>query len=199
MVKRVIEPNTTLYPVPVVLITTGGDQPNVMTCNRIISCSAEPPRLAISIRPGRYSHSLVHESREFVVNIPAPGQSTLVDYVGVVTGSKEDKIALAGLKLGPALHVRTPLLIDCPVNIECAVEQEIALDSHTMFIGLVQAVHAEESLLDEQGDVDVKRAQGIVYDNGTVREKPNYKFRVADLLRKVQSQTSSPHLKEDAE
>lgn len=187
MQKRIIEPNTTLYPVPVVLITSGGNTPNVMTCNRIASCSAEPPRLCISIRPGRYSHSLVHESGEFVVNIPTPEQSALVDYIGVVTGKKEDKIAIANLKLAPALKVKTPLLADCPVNIECIVEQEIALDSHTMFIGLVLAVHAEESLLDEHGDVDVKRAQGIIYDNGTVREKPNYKFRVEDLRRAVQS------------
>lgn len=199
MPKRTIEPNTTLYPVPVVLITTGGGKPNVMTCNRIVSCSAEPPRLAISIRPGRYSHSLVHGSREFVVNIPTPGQSALVDYIGVVTGSKEDKIAIAGLKLAPALKVKTPLLADCPVNIECVVEQEVALDSHTMFIGLVQAVHVEESLLDEHSDVDVKRAQGITYDNGTVREKPNYKFRVEDLRRKVQLQEFPPQLEENGE
>ena len=187
MPKRILEPNTTLYPVPIVLITTGGQRPNVMTCNRIVSCSAEPPRLAISIRPGRYSHSQIHESGEFVVNIPMPEQSTLVDYIGVVTGQKEDKIAVAGLKLAPALKVKTPLLTDCPVNIECVVEREIALDSHTMFIGLVQAVHVEESLLDEHGDVDVVRAQGIIYDNGTVREKPTYKFRVDDLRGTVQS------------
>jgi hypothetical protein len=38
--KRIIEPNATLYPVPVVLITTGADQPNVMIYNRIALCSA---------------------------------------------------------------------------------------------------------------------------------------------------------------
>jgi len=62
MPKRVLEPNTTLYPVPIVLITTGGDTPNVMTCNRIASCSAEPPRLSISVRPGRFSHDLIQQS-----------------------------------------------------------------------------------------------------------------------------------------
>jgi flavin reductase (DIM6/NTAB) family NADH-FMN oxidoreductase RutF len=55
--------------------------------------------------------------------------------------------------------MKTPLLTDWPVNIECVVEREIALDSHTMFIGLVQAVHVEESLLDEHGDVAVARAR----------------------------------------
>ena len=43
MSKRVIEPNTTFYPVAVALITTGGETPNVMTANRLASVSAEPP------------------------------------------------------------------------------------------------------------------------------------------------------------
>ncbi len=187
MPKRVIGPNTTLYPVPVVLITTGEDTPNVMTCNRIASCSAEPPRLAISVRPMRYSHSLIRRTGEFVVNIPRPDQLTLSDYVGVVTGREEDKIAIAGLKLAPALKVKTPLLADCPVNIECVVEREIDLDSHTMFIGLVQAVHVEEALLDAQGDVDFVQARGIAYASGVVRERPTYNFRVDDLRRAVES------------
>lgn len=185
MAKRLIEPNTTLYPVPVVLITAGIAAPNVMTCNRIASCSAEPPRLSISVRPMRFSHALIKHTREFVVNIPSPGQKRLTDYIGVVTGRKEDKIEIAKLNLAPSFFVKTPLLADCPVNIECVVEHEVELDSHTMFIGLVKAVHVEDSLLDEKGEVDFARAQGIVYDWGVVRERPTYNFKVADLRRKV--------------
>ena len=99
MPEHIIEPIATLYPVPVVWITTGGQRPNVMICHRIASCSVEPLRLAISLQPGRYLDALIHESGEFVVNLPPPEQSTLVDYIGVVTGQKEDKIAVAGLKL----------------------------------------------------------------------------------------------------
>ena len=183
MAKRLVEPNTTLYPVPVVLITAGIATPNVMTCNRIASCSAEPPRLAISVRPMRYSHALIKQAREFVVNIPSPAQKILSDYVGVVTGEKENKIATAKLKLAPAQCIRTPLLADCPVNIECVVEHEIELDSHTMFIGLVKAVQVEEALLDENGDVNFARAAGIVYESGVVRERPTYNFKVNDLRR----------------
>lgn len=186
MSKRLLEPNTTLYPVPVVLISTGGEQVNVMTCNRVASCSAEPPRICISIRPGRFSHDLIRHTREFVVNLPAPDQQALVDYVGVVTGREEDKVQVAGLRLQPAATLRTPLLADCPVNIECWVESDLALDSHTLFIGRVQAVHVEESLLDVHGDVDVIRAGGLAYDAAVVRERPTYKFRVSDLRAKVQ-------------
>jgi len=185
MAKHLIEPNTTLHPVPVVLITAGIATLNVMTCNRIASCSADPPRISISIRSIRYSHTLIRATREFVVNIPSPAQRVLTDYVGVVSGKKENKIAIANLNLAPATHVRTPLLADCAVNIECVVEHEIELDSHTMFIGLVKAVHVEEALLDANGDVDFDRAVGIAYDSGVVRERPTYNFKVADLRRAV--------------
>ena len=187
MAKRILEPNTTLYPVPVVLISAGIEHPNLMTCNRIASCSAEPPRLCISIRPMRYSHSLIEQTGEFVVNIPAPNQRLMSDYVGVVTGRKEDKWVVAGLTLAPAAQVRTPLVAECPVNIECVVEQQLSLGSHTLFIGLVQAVHVEETLLDAQGEVDFVRAGGIVYETGVVRERPTYKFRVEGLRQAVQS------------
>jgi len=181
--KRILQPNTTLYPVSVVLITSGADSANVMTCNRVASCSAEPPRLAISVRPARHSHGLIQHSGEFVVNLPTPEQATLCDDLGVVSGRDEDKIAIAGLRLAPAAQVRTPMLADCPVNIECTVEREIDLDSHTLFIGLVKAVHVEEALLDEQGDVDIATAIGLTYGCGTVRERPTYNFRVEDLRR----------------
>jgi flavin reductase (DIM6/NTAB) family NADH-FMN oxidoreductase RutF len=187
MAKQILEPNTTLYPVAVVLVTTGGAQPNVFTCNRIASVSAEPPRLAIAVRPNRHSHTLIRASREFVVNLPSPTQQTLTDYLGVVTGREEDKIAIAKLQLAPATTIKTPLLADCPVNIECVVEHEIELDSHTLFIGLVQAIHADETLLDANGDVDVARAGGIVYTCGTVRERPVDKITVADLRRTIQN------------
>jgi flavin reductase (DIM6/NTAB) family NADH-FMN oxidoreductase RutF len=186
MAKRILEPNTTLYPVAIVLITTGGEKLNVFTCNRVASVSAEPPRLAMAVRPNRYSHTLIRATREFVVNIPSPAQQTLTDYLGVVTGREEDKIAIAKLKLAPATKIKTSMLADCQVNIECIVEREIALDSHTLFIGLVQAVHADETLLDANGDVDVARAGGIVYACGTVRERPVSQIQVADLRRQIQ-------------
>jgi flavin reductase (DIM6/NTAB) family NADH-FMN oxidoreductase RutF len=60
MFKVQLAPDTTLYPVPVVLITCGVDSKvNIFSLNRIASCNAEPPMLAISIRPTRASHDLI--------------------------------------------------------------------------------------------------------------------------------------------
>ena len=170
---------------PVVLITTGGDTPNVMTLNRIASCSAEPPRISISVRPLRHSHALIRRSGEFVVNIPTPAQQLISDCVGVVSGRGEDKFETINLRLAPAMKVKTPLLADCLVNIECAVEHIIELDSHTLLSGLVQAVYVDESLLNRWGEVDMTRAHGLVYQAGVVRERPTYNFRVAEERQAV--------------
>lgn len=71
MTKVQLTPNTTLYPVPVVLVTCGaGDETNVFTVNRIASCNAEPPMISISVRPSRASYALIQKYGEFVVNIP---------------------------------------------------------------------------------------------------------------------------------
>jgi flavin reductase (DIM6/NTAB) family NADH-FMN oxidoreductase RutF len=148
---------------------------------------AEPPRLSISIRPGRYSHDLIRSTGEFVLNLPRPDQALVADYMGVVSGREEDKFATSGLRLAPASRLKTPLLADCPVNIECAVEHELDLDSHTLFIGRVLAVHAEESVLDANGDVDLSRAVGLAYGCGTVRERPTYNFQVETLRSQVHS------------
>jgi flavin reductase (DIM6/NTAB) family NADH-FMN oxidoreductase RutF len=50
--KRQLTPDTTLFPVPVVLITCGtGDEANVFSLNRIASCNAEPPMISIPRQP----------------------------------------------------------------------------------------------------------------------------------------------------
>ena len=69
--KIQLKPNTTLYPVPVVLITCGtAGKFNIFSLNRIASCNAEPPMISISVRPTRASHDIIDRQGEFVVNIP---------------------------------------------------------------------------------------------------------------------------------
>jgi flavin reductase (DIM6/NTAB) family NADH-FMN oxidoreductase RutF len=135
MSKIQLTPNTTLYPVPVVLITCGtGDDVNVFSLNRIASCNAEPPMISISVRPSRASHDLIEKWREFVVNIPWPEMELISDYVGSTTRHKTDKWQETGLARQPAAIVGSPLLADCPVNIECQVRQTLSLPSHSLFI-----------------------------------------------------------------
>lgn len=185
--KIQITPNTTLYPVPVVLITCGaGGNFNIFSLNRIASCNAEPPMLSISVRPTRASHDIIDRHGEFVVNIPWPAMEIVSDFVGTTTIQETDKWAETGLTRLKAVSVQPPLLAECPVNIECRVVHVVRLPSHTMFVAEVIVIHAEDEILDVHGEVDFALAEGgLPYRAGAVREKPVYNFKPDELLRQV--------------
>jgi flavin reductase (DIM6/NTAB) family NADH-FMN oxidoreductase RutF len=185
--KIQINLNTTLYPVPVVLITCGaGGDFNVFSLNRITSCNAEPPMIAISVRPMRASHDMIDRHGEFVVNIPWPTMETVSDFVGTTTIKETDKWAETGLTRLKASKVQPPLLAECPVNIECSVVQSIRLPSHSLFIAEVIALHVDSGILDDHGEVDFDLAGGgLAYRVGAVREKPVANFKPEELLRQV--------------
>ena len=185
MEKLQLEPNTTLYPVPVVIITCGaGNNSNLFTLNRIASCNAEPPMISISVRPGRASHNLIDQSDEFVVNIPWPDMEIVTDFVGATTIRETDKWEETGLTQIPATKVAPPLLAECPVNLECQVKHKLRLPSHTLFVAEVVALHATPLVLNERQEVDFSQGKkGLVYRAGVVRERPVDNFR-PDTLRK---------------
>lgn len=187
--KVQLKPNTTLFPVPVVLVTCGQDgRYNVFSLNRIASCNAEPPMISISVRPLRASHDLIEASGEFVVNIPYPEMEVVSDFVGTTTMGDVNKWAETGLTRLRASKIKAPLLAECPINIECRVTQQVKLPSHSVFIGEVVALHADPTVLDARGEVDFELAQGgLPYRAGTVRERPVDNFQPQRLLQAVHS------------
>ena len=192
MNKVQLIPNTTLYPVPVVLITCGaGDKANLFSLNRIASCNAEPPMVSISVRPSRASHDLIDQLGEFVVNIPWPNMEMVSDFVGTTTTRNTDKWRETGLTCLPATIVSPPLLADCPVNLECQVRQTLRLPSHSLFVAEVVGMHADESVLNERQEVDFRLAEGgLAYRASVVRERPVENFHPAELRQNVRGWSS---------
>ena len=187
MAKIKLPPNTTLYPVPVVLITCGtGEQTNLFTLNRIASCNAEPPMISISVRPSRASHDLIDQLGEFVVNIPWPDMEVITDFVGTTTCRETDKWQETGLTTQPAAIVVPPLLDACPVNLECRVRHTLRLPSHSLFVAEVVALHALPDVLNGRNEVDFQQARGgLVYQAAVVRERPADNFQPDTLRQKV--------------
>ena len=92
MEKRIREPSTVLYPLPVVLVSCGGgSQANIITLAWAGTLCSDPPTIGLGIRPSRHSFGLIKEGGEFVVNLPRAGQVELVDYCGMVSGRDVDK------------------------------------------------------------------------------------------------------------
>ena len=176
MAKTIRKPTTALYPVPAVLVSCGtGSEANIITLAWAGTVCSDPPQVGLGVRTGRYSHGILQQRGEFVVNLPRAGQVRLVDHCGVVSGREEDKWAACGFTPVPGAHVAVPLIAECPVNIECRLLQTISLGSHDFFIGEVLGIQMDEDVLDERGKLDVAKADPFAYLNGEYR-------RVGELL-----------------
>ncbi len=164
MAKVAIKPGTHLYPIPAVLVTCGPpEKPNIITLAWVGTVCSDPPMVGISIRPSRYSNGLVKQYGEFAVNLPTADLVRVTDYCGTVSGRSVDKFAATGLTPAPAKAVATVVIAECPVNIECQVAQILSLGAHDLFLGEVVAVQVDESVLNEQHEIDLTKARPLVY------------------------------------
>lgn len=168
MRKVIHKPSTGLFPLPSVLVTSqeGETKPNIITIAWTGVMNSVPPVVYIGVNPVRYSHQLIQDSGEYVINLPSADQAAIVDYCGLVSGRQEDKFAVTGLTPIPAEHVQAPLIAECPVNVECKVRQVLHLESHDVFIADVLAVHYNEDVLDEKGRPDYQKIKPYGYCSG---------------------------------
>ncbi len=157
-----------LNPVPVVLITYKNKlgKTNVFTVGWTGTINTKPPMLYVSIRPERLSYEYIKETMEFVLNMPGSNLVKAVDYCGVRTGKKNDKIKEMGFTLKESTHVCVPYIEQCPVNIECKVKNIIPLGTHDMFIAEVVGSHVNEDLFDENGKIHFENANMMAYCHG---------------------------------
>ena len=165
--KKTIKPGTLLMPLPAVMVSCGSiEKPNIITIAWTGIVNSTPPMTYISVRKSRYSHDLIAESGEFVINLPTESLVRAVDWCGVKSGRDVDKFSAMHLTPSPAAKVGTVLVEESPVNLECKVTQVIPLGSHDLFLAEVVAVDVDERLLDESGKLCLNKANLIVYSHG---------------------------------
>lgn len=167
--KQTWKPGTMIYPVPAVLVSCGDAQRgfNIITIAWTGTVCTEPPMCYISVRPQRYSHGLIKESGEYVINLTTRDLTFAVDWCGVKSGREVDKFKEMKLTPADARIVKAPLIAESPLNIECRVREIVPLGSHDMFLSEVAAIHADERLINPRtGAFEFSRANPICYAHG---------------------------------
>lgn len=159
---------TLLSPVPAVMVTVGDmENANIITIGWTGIVCSEPPKTYVSIRPERYSHGILMEKKEFVINLVPAAMAETCDYCGMVTGRKVNKWEKCGLTKEASSTVAVPRIAECPMALECRVTDILQLGSHDMFLADITRVVLDESLLDEEGRLDMARAALCCYAHGT--------------------------------
>jgi flavin reductase (DIM6/NTAB) family NADH-FMN oxidoreductase RutF len=165
MPKRLKDPQTVLQPNPVIMVSCAdrNGRSNILTIAWAGIVSSNPPMVSISIRPGRFSHEMIKDTGEFVINMPDEKLLYATDLCGSISGRDTDKFQAAKLTPEPSSLIKAPMIKECPVNLECKVKHFLHLGTHDMFIAEIVSVHVDESVLDENGKLDITKANPLAY------------------------------------
>lgn len=166
--KKSLGAKPLIYPTPVFLVGSydSHDKPNIMNAAWGGLCSSAPPSVAVSIRKERYSYDCIQRNQAFTINIPRADQVVAADYFGLTSGRDSDKVAVSGMAVEPAEHVKAPVLTECPLVLECRLSHTIELGVHTQLIGEIVDVKIDEECLDETGVPDVLRVDPLLFAPG---------------------------------
>lgn len=139
-----------LHPRNTILVTCSSPEgkANIITLAWSMPVSWNPPLVAISIGLRRYSHKLIEETKEFVVNIPTMEIVKETLYCGKVSGREFDKFKETKLTPAPAKKVKVPVIKECIAHLECKLRQQVSAGDHTLFIGEVVAAYVNEGIFD---------------------------------------------------
>lgn len=166
--KKIWKPGNMLYPLPAVMVSAArpDEKPNIITVAWAGTINSDPAMLSVSVRKERYSHAILCETREFVVNLVNEPLVRACDYCGVRSGRDVDKFAQMKLTAIPVEGVRAPAIAESPVNLACKVTQVLPLGSHDMFLAKIVSVTVDERYLDEKGTFHLNDAGLVTYSHG---------------------------------
>jgi len=151
------------YPMPVFIIGTynADGSPNAM--NAAWGGISEETEITICVDNTHKTAENLLARRAFTVSMATAKCIAACDYVGIVSGTKEpEKFAKAGFHATRSEFVDAPLIDELPMALECEV---LSYDEETCrLVGRIVNVCADESVLGENGKVDVAKLAPITYD-----------------------------------
>ncbi|MGN0318765.1 MAG: flavin reductase family protein [Lachnospira sp.] len=168
MGKQNWKPGNMLYPVPAVMVSCKrpGEKSNIITVAWAGTICSDPVKVSVSVRKERFSHDIIKDTGEFVINLTNRKLCFATDFCGVKSGRDIDKFKELHLTEEKCEHVSAPAIKESPINLECVVEQVMELGSHDMFIARVVGVRVDENLLDNKGTLHLDNADLIAYSHG---------------------------------
>lgn len=170
MGKVTIGPGTLIYPMPVFLVGADVDgKPNFLAVAWGGIASERPPMISVALRHQRYTYRGIKQTGTFSVNIPSRDIIGEVDYCGIVSGAKADKVAVCRFSVFYGRLDNAPMIEQCPLNLECRVVDTLDLGSHALVIGRIEETHITEACL-TNGKPDVAKIKPFLYSEGQARQ-----------------------------
>jgi len=166
--KKSLGRKTLVVPAPVWVVGTydSEEKPNIMTAAWGGICCSKPPAICVSLREATYTYANIVVHGAFTVNVPSVDYATQADYVGIASGRDVDKFDVAGLTPVRSKLVDAPYVAEFPLNLECTLIHTLKIGLHTLFVGEIVDVKADESVLNGEDCPAIDEVRPFVFSVG---------------------------------
>lgn len=171
--KKDIGKSLALYPTPLAVVGAVVEgKPNWILVGHLGIMGHD--HIMMSLSSVHYTNKGIKESQKLSVAIVDEKMLMKADYVGCVSGMKEDKSEIFAYHMSDA---GVPIIDEAPVVMECSVEDIYHTQGFESFICTIDHVYAEENVVNEKGKIDYRTLKPILF------EMPTYEYlRTGDVI-----------------
>lgn len=134
-----------LEPGPVVLLSSQFEEHrDIMTLGWHTVLEFSPSLVGCMIAGGNYSHELIRQSGQCVINVPSAALIDSVVAIGNSHGDRVDKFDAFKLTPEPARVVNAPLIDECFASFECQLYDDSMVNNYSFFIFEIVKAHVAD-------------------------------------------------------
>ncbi|MCR5130569.1 MAG: flavin reductase [Prevotella sp.] len=161
-----------ITPLPAIMIATwdANEQPDVMMAAWGGQCG--PKHICFNLSAHKTTEN-IKLKKAFTISFATKDDIVQSDYFGIVSANDvPDKVAKAGFTVTKSPNVDAPIINEYKLTLECRV---VTFDENenggARVVGEIVNMSADESILNEEGKVDLGKLQPVIFDssNNTYR------------------------------
>ena len=154
-----------LYPMPVLMIATYGENGKVDVMNMAWGGICASNMVALNISENHKTSENIKAKGAFTLSIADVPHLAQADFFGIASGNTmDDKFERSGLHAVKSTRVDAPVIEEFPITLECKVVELEHMKYGFRVLGEIVNVLAEDTVLDDQGRVDPQKLNALVFD-----------------------------------
>lgn len=153
---------TNLLVYPVLIIGTYDEFGNPNAMNAAWGGQTDTNKISIALASHKTTDNLL-KTGAFTVSFATENTVEISDYFGISTGNKEDKVKKSGVHVAKSAYVNAPIFEEYPLTLECKV---VSYENEVL-VGDIINLSADESILDEKGNIVIEKMKPIIYEAGS--------------------------------
>ncbi len=155
-----------ITPLPAIMIATWDENKNPDVMMAAWGGQCGPRHITFELSKHKTTDN-IRLKQAFTISFATKGDIVQSDYFGIVSGNDvPDKVAKAGFTITPSPNVDAPIINEYKLTLECKVvtfdEDE---NGGARVVGEIVNMSADESILDEDGNIDLGKLQPVIFDS----------------------------------